>query len=179
MESQPPPKKPLVGLWIGIAAALLISFLLMGIAGVGLFNYFRNRNITREQTNEYSNPPVQEDKVIKYEDTVKDDGTPVFTVVEDMPQFQGGDEGRINFLTDNIRYPQMAKEEGIQGTVYVTFVIDENGKVTHAEILRGIGGGCDEEALRVVRLMPRWKPGKQSGRNVRVQFNMPIKFTLN
>ncbi len=105
--------------------------------------------------------------------------TPIFTVVEEMPTFPGGDESRIKFLTENIKYPQMAKESGIQGTVYVTFVIDERGRVADVKVLRGIGGGCDEEAVRVVKMMPPWNAGKQSGKPVRVQFNMPIKFTLN
>jgi periplasmic protein TonB len=102
----------------------------------------------------------------------------VYTVVEEMPTYIGGDEARIKFLTDSIRYPAFAKESGIQGTVFITFVIDEKGAVTDVRLLRGIGGGCDEEAVRVTRLMPRWNPGKQSGDPVRVQFNMPIKFTL-
>jgi len=105
--------------------------------------------------------------------------TPIFTVVEEMPSFPGGDEARIKFLTENIKYPQMAKESGIQGTVYVTFVVDEKGKVADVRVLRGIGGGCDEEAVRVVKLMPAWNAGKQSGKPVRVQFNMPIRFTLS
>ncbi len=105
--------------------------------------------------------------------------TPIFTVVEEMPSFPGGDESRIKFLTENIKYPQMAKESGISGTVYVTFVVDEKGKVADVRVLRGIGGGCDEEAVRVVKLMPPWNSGKQSGKAVRVQFNMPIRFTLN
>ncbi|MEI6122852.1 MAG: energy transducer TonB [Bacteroidota bacterium] len=105
--------------------------------------------------------------------------TPIFTVVEEMPSFTGGDEARVKFLQDNIKYPQMAKESGISGTVYVTFVVDEKGKVADVRVLRGIGGGCDEEAVRVVKLMPPWNSGKQSGKAVRVQFNMPIKFILN
>jgi protein TonB len=84
----------------------------------------------------------------------------------------------MKFLQDNIKYPQMARESGIQGTVYVTFVVERNGNVTDVKILRGIGGGCDEEAVRVVQNMPKWEPGKQRGKPVRVQFNMPIKFTL-
>ncbi|MEI6766336.1 MAG: energy transducer TonB [Bacteroidota bacterium] len=105
--------------------------------------------------------------------------TPIFTVVEEMPSFPGGDESRIKFLQENIKYPQMARESGIQGTVYVTFVVNENGQVTDVKVLRGIGGGCDEEAVRVVKMMPPWNAGKQSGKPVRVQFNMPIRFTLN
>jgi TonB family protein len=102
----------------------------------------------------------------------------VYTVVEDMPTYRGGDDARIKFLVSNIKYPEKARENGIQGTVYVSFVIDEVGTVTDVKVLRGIGNGCDEEAMRVVRLMPRWNPGKQSGKPVKVQFNMPIKFTL-
>lgn len=102
----------------------------------------------------------------------------IFTVVEDAPAYPGGDEARIRFLQENIKYPQMARESGIQGTVYVTFVVERNGSVTDVRVLRGIGGGCDEEAIRVIQAMPRWNPGKQRGKPVRVQFNMPIKFTL-
>jgi protein TonB len=102
----------------------------------------------------------------------------IFTVVEESPGFPGGDVARIRYLQENIRYPQMARESGIQGTVYVTFVVEKDGRVTDVRILRGIGGGCDEEAIRVINAMPRWNPGKQRGKPVRVQFNMPIKFTL-
>jgi protein TonB len=124
------------------------------------------------------------------QETVMDDFVPVFeeeeevaemeifTVVEAMPDYPGGDAARMQFLQDNIKYPQMARESGIQGTVYVTFVVETDGSVTDVRVLRGIGGGCDEEAIRVIKLMPKWNPGKQRGKPVRVQFNMPIKFTL-
>lgn len=102
----------------------------------------------------------------------------IFTVVEEAPSFRGGDEARIRFLQENMKYPQMARESGIQGTVYVTFVVERNGSVTDVKVLRGIGGGCDEEAIRVIQAMPSWIPGKQRGKPVRVQFNMPIRFTL-
>ena len=72
----------------------------------------------------------------------------------------------------------MAKESGIQGTVYMSFVVEKDGHITDVKVVRGIGGGCDEEAVRVIKSMPNWKPGKQRGRSVRVQFSMPIKFTL-
>lgn len=102
----------------------------------------------------------------------------IFQVVENAPAFPGGDIARQKFLQDNIKYPQMARESGIQGSVFVTFVVERNGSVTDVKLLRGIGGGCDEEAIRVIKNMPRWEPGKQRGKPVRVQFNMPIKFTL-
>lgn len=102
----------------------------------------------------------------------------IFMVVEEQPGFPGGDAERMRFLMKNIKYPTMAKESGIQGTVYVSFVVERNGAITDVQILRGIGGGCDEEAVRVVKMMPKWKAGKQRGKAVRVRFSMPIKFTL-
>jgi len=72
----------------------------------------------------------------------------------------------------------LARESGIEGTVYVTFVVEKDGSITDVRVLRGIGGGCDKEAIRVVKEMPKWDPGKQRGKPVRVQFNMPIRFTL-
>ncbi len=72
----------------------------------------------------------------------------------------------------------MARESGIQGRVYVTFVVETNGSITDVRLLRGIGGGCDEEAIRVVKMMSKWTPGKQRGKPVRVQFNLPVRFVL-
>lgn len=102
----------------------------------------------------------------------------VFTIVENMPEFPGGEAARNHFLAENIVYPLQATNNGIQGTVYVQFVVDENGDVIDAKVIRGIGGGCDEESLRVVNLMPKWKPGTQKGKPVRVLFNMPIYYKL-
>lgn len=102
----------------------------------------------------------------------------IFTVVEEQPQYPGGDESRIKYLQDNIKYPDEAKELGVQGKVFVTFVVEVDGSITDVRVLRGIGAGCDEEAIRVVKGMPKWVPGKQRGVPVRVQFNLPIKFTL-
>lgn len=115
-------------------------------------------------------PPVQQEE--------EPDEREIFMVVEEAPSFPGGEAARIRFLSENIRYPQMARESGIQGTVFVTFVVERDGSVTDVRVLRGIGGGCDEEAVRVIQSMPRWTPGRQRGRAVRVQFTMPIRFTL-
>ncbi|HNX42814.1 MAG TPA: TonB family protein [Bacteroidales bacterium] len=101
-----------------------------------------------------------------------------FIVVEQIPEFPGGVSSMNKFLKDNIRYPQIARESGITGTVFTTFVVSKTGKISDVKILRGIGGGCDEEAIRVIKAMPAWIPGKQNGRAVPVQFNLPIKFTL-
>lgn len=122
---------------------------------------------------------VQEFTPIEFEEEEEVEEDVIFTVVEDQPQFPGGEEARQRFLEENLRYPQMAREAGIQGTVFVTFVVETDGSVTDVQILRGIGGGCDQEAVRVVEMMPRWEPGRQRGQPVRVQFNMPIRFRLN
>jgi len=113
------------------------------------------------------------------EDDEEQEEAQIFTVVEAMPGFPGGEAARIKYLNNNIKYPQMARESGIQGRVFVTFVVEKDGSVTDVRVLRGIGGGCDEEAIRVIKNMPKWQPGKQRGKPVRVQFNMPILFKLN
>jgi protein TonB len=102
----------------------------------------------------------------------------VFTIVEEMPSFPGGEEKMLEYIQKNVKYPALARENNITGRVYVTFVIDKDGKIKDARILRGIGGGCDEEALRVVKSMPDWKAGRQNGRSVQVQFNLPVNFQL-
>ncbi|NLL28501.1 MAG: energy transducer TonB [Bacteroidales bacterium] len=102
----------------------------------------------------------------------------IFTIVEEQPEFPGGEAALMEYLGKNISYPQLARESNIQGTVYVKFVVEPNGSISNVSILRGIGGGCDEEAIRVVKNMPSWKAGKQRGKAVRVQFNLPIRFIL-
>lgn len=103
----------------------------------------------------------------------------VFLVVEEMPEFAGGTVAMQKFIASNIRYPRIASQQGTEGRVIVTFVINGQGEVTNAEVVKGIGGGCDEEAIRVIKLLPKWKPGKQNGRPVSVKFTVPIKFALN
>jgi protein TonB len=112
------------------------------------------------------------------EEPTDPDAGRIFLVVEEMPQFPGGEIALFKYLSENIKYPPIARENGISGKVYVTFVVDEQGKIKDAKVVRGIGGGCDEEALRVVRGMPDWKIGKQNGRPVKVQYNLPIVFNL-
>ncbi|MEE4259504.1 MAG: M56 family metallopeptidase [Bacteroidales bacterium] len=103
----------------------------------------------------------------------------IFTVVEEMPEFPGGTEALFAYISKNIKYPAKAKKEKIQRRVFISFVVEKSGKVSNVNILRGIGGGCDEESLRVVTEMPVWKPGLQDGKPVRVQYNLPIKFALD
>lgn len=102
----------------------------------------------------------------------------IFTVVEEMPSFPGGDQELLKFMAENTKYPPLARENGLQGIVVITFMVDERGRIDKVSVLRGIGGGCDEEAVRVVKAMPRWTPGRQRGMPVRVQYNLPFRFTL-
>lgn len=112
------------------------------------------------------------------QNTTGETDAPVLTVVEKMPIFSGGENELYKYVASSVVYPTVAKESGITGTVIVTFIVEKDGSVTNVKILKGIGGGCDEEALRVVKAMPKWSPGKQDGKPVRVQFNLPIRFSL-
>lgn len=100
-------------------------------------------------------------------------------ILEEMPEFPGGEAAMFKFISKKIKYPKKARKNNIQGRVTVQFVIDEEGNVTEAKVLKGIGYGCDEEALRVVNSMPKWTPGTQKGDEVRVRFVIPIRFVLN
>ena len=101
-----------------------------------------------------------------------------FVIVEQMPQFPGGEKEMMKFIKNNLRYPSLAAENGIQGTVIVNFVVDHEGKITRIKVVRGIGGGCDEEAMRVLTKMPNWSPGRQGGKPVLVSYTVPIKYVL-
>jgi len=99
--------------------------------------------------------------------------------VETVPEFPGGLDAFGKFLAANIRYPYSARRDRVQGRVIVSFVIEKDGTITDPKVARGIGGGCDEEALRVIKLMPKWVPGIQNGKPVRVAYSVPIAFTIN
>jgi TonB family protein len=101
-----------------------------------------------------------------------------YTYVERMPTFPDGHEAMYKFIYDNIHYPETAKKKGISGQVIVQFVVSKEGEIQNAKVLRGIGGGCDEEALRVVNSMPDWTPGQHNGKYVPVVFTLPVKFIL-
>jgi protein TonB len=104
----------------------------------------------------------------------------IFTVVEQMPEFPGGEAALYKYLNSNIKYPQMEADAHIQGTVYLTFVVDKDGNIRDVKPLRGVAGGpnLEKEAMRVVKSMPSWKSGKQNGRPVSVQYNLPVRFVL-
>ena len=95
-----------------------------------------------------------------------------------MPEFPGGEAALRQFLATAVKYPVIAQENGIQGRVYVTFVVNTDGSITDARIARGVDPSIDKEALRVVNTLPKWKPGKQRGKPVRVSYTVPINFVL-
>ena len=98
--------------------------------------------------------------------------------IESDPEFPGGIDALYKFIQDNMHYPQLALENGIEGRVYVTFVVEEDGSISNVRVLRDIGGGCGAEAVRVVNMMPSWTPANQRGKTVRCQYNLPVNFTL-
>ena len=104
--------------------------------------------------------------------------TKIFTVVEQMPMFPGGNGALMGYLRDNIHYPTVAAENGVQGRVVVGFVVERDGSITDVNILRGVDPSLDREAMRVVKSMPKWTPGKQNGSAVRVKYQVPVSFRL-
>ena len=103
----------------------------------------------------------------------------VFEVVEVMPQFPGGQIAMLKYIMENIKYPKQIMEEGIQGRVTVSFIVEKDGRVSNVRLLRSVQPALDKEAIRVVKSMPKWTPGKQNGKPVRVRFNLPVMFKLN
>lgn len=110
---------------------------------------------------------------------VEEEENKIFTVVEQQPEFEGGYEAMMNFIRKNMRYPASARRMGVEGTVYVSFVVSKDGSISEVQVVRGISADCDKEAMRVVSMMPPWKPGRQNGKPVFVRFVLPIKFKLN
>ena len=129
-----------------------------------------------EEELEIEDTESDEDMIIEIEE---EDDDEFFMVVENMPEFPGGDLGLMKYIQRNVKYPPIAKEYNITGKVYVSFIVDKSGAVTNVKIVRGVDKNLDAEALRVVKSLPKYKPGKQRGQPVRVMFTIPINFTLN
>ena len=123
----------------------------------------------QEVIEEYVPVEVEEEDVQEQE---------IFQIVEEMPSYPGGEPKLMEYVAKNIKYPQIARETGIQGRVFVGFVVEPDGSISNVKLLRGIGGGCDEEAMRVIKSLPKWKPGKQRGKPVRVSYQIPVFFKL-
>lgn len=117
-------------------------------------------------------------EVVEVQEEKEEEEQQVFFIVEEMPEFPGGDAELRKYIAVNIKYPEIAKENGIQGRVFVQFVVNAKGHVTDVKVVRGVDPALDAEAVRVVQTMPGWKPGKQRGKAVRVSYTVPINFTL-
>ena len=142
----------------------------------------QGEKLVTESSPDVPPPPEKAPKVIKITEVPQDQDepkAPIFTVVEEMPAFPGGKEAMFKYLVENITYPEKAKKAGVVGTVFVTYVVEKDGLVTNVKLLRGVEETLDAEAIRVVKAMPIWTPGKQRGETVRVQYSLPIKFTLD
>jgi len=122
---------------------------------------------------------VIQEVVISEAAPVEEKADVIFDVVETQPNPPGGMSGWNEYLSKNLKYPTQARRMGVEGTVIVVFVVNTDGSIQDVEVLRGIGGGCDEEALRVVSAAPKWEPGKQRGRPVRTRMRLPIRFKLS
>ena len=115
---------------------------------------------------------------IEFEEVEEEVADEIFTVVEEMAEFEGGSQAFARFLQKNVVYPKMARRMGVEGKVYVQFVVGKDGSLSDVKVLKGLGAGCDEEALRVMKLSPPWKVAKQRGRPVRLRMVVPLNFTL-
>ncbi|MDR0421766.1 MAG: TonB family protein [Proteiniphilum sp.] len=125
---------------------------------------------SQRQTQVYIPPPPP-----KQEEEATEE---IFVVVEEQPEFPGGNTALMKFLSDNIKYPVIAQENGIQGRVICNFVVERDGSITDVQVLRGVDPSLDREATRVIQQMPHWKPGKQRGSAVRVRYTLPVVFRL-
>lgn len=118
-------------------------------------------------------------EIVEIEDEEEEDEAQVFVIVENMPEFPGGTLELRKYINQHVVYPEIAKENGIQGRVFVQFVVNKKGEVEQVKIVRGVDPSLDKESLRVIKNLPKWKPGEQRGKKVRVSFTVPINFQLN
>ena len=125
---------------------------------------------TTAQVEAYTPPAVVEEE--------EESSQQIFTVVETMPEFPGGQGALLQYLAKSIKYPVIAQENGIQGRVSCSFVVNKDGSIVDAEVIRGVDPSLDKEALRVINSMPKWSPGKQRGKPVRVKYTVPVTFRL-
>lgn len=118
-------------------------------------------------------------EIVEIEEEEEEEEAQVFFIVENMPEFPGGDLELRKHIAQNIQYPEIAKENGIQGRVFVQFVVNQRGNVEQVKVVRGVDPSLDKEAIRVIENLPSWKPGSQRGKPVKVSFTVPINFQLN
>lgn len=146
-----------------------------------------NNNITdipdipifsEDDKNNYTNKNTIPAIMPKDEDNVEDISSKIFEIVEENASFKGGDVEYFKYLSENVKYPLIAKESNISGTVFVSFIVERDGSISNVSLVKGIGGGCDEVAMETIKKMPKWNPGKQRTKAVRTKLILPIKFSL-
>jgi protein TonB len=166
-DTPPPPPPPPVAV---VAEVLNVVEDNVKIEQVDIVTSEDNQRTAQVQTYVAPAAAVQEEE--------EESAQPIFTVVEEMPKFPGGDGELLKFLANGIKYPVIAQENGIQGRVTCSFTVNRDGSVVDAEVLRGVDPSLDKEALRVINTMPKWTPGKQRGKPVRVKYTVPVTFRL-
>ncbi len=174
MKNQKPPTSRALKLLFGAFALMFTLFACSNADRPVPDNSLQVAVVTRDKKIVIRNQTPDERKAV----SAQVDTGQVFMVVEKIPEFPGGLKALMHYLSGNIHYPAEAKKAGIQGRVFVNFVVEKDGSIGHVKVLRGIGHGCDKEAVRAVESMPHWQPGLQKGKPVRVSYNLPVKFTL-
>lgn len=135
-------------------------------------------SVTFDQGSDEGQQVLKQNEVVVEKVEQKEEETKVFEVVEQMPQFPGGDGALMQYLSSHIKYPVVAEENGIQGRVVCTFVVERNGSITDVRVVKSVDPSLDKEAVRVIKGMPNWIPGKQNGSAVRVKYTVPVTFKL-
>ncbi|MCQ2973717.1 MAG: energy transducer TonB [Bacteroidales bacterium] len=147
-------------------------------------DYIEIKNDSIKIDNVFIFNEIEENSSIEIKPQIKEEPKEIeeedipFVVVENMPEFKGGDKALIKYIAENVKYPEKAKQNDIQGKVFIKFVVNEKGKVTNVELLKGIDPLLDKAAIDVVSSLPDWKPGRQSGKNVKVSLQVPINFKI-
>lgn len=149
------------------------------------FLLFTGFSCAQKNSSESSHSKYEEPKVLSAS-IINDNPMPAscnendstFTLVDNMPKYPGGELKMMEFIDNHLIYPEKAEKAEIEGRVFICVVVEKDGSLTNIKVLRGFGYGCEEEAVRVVEMMPKWKPGKQRGKEVRVAYIIPVRFTL-
>ncbi|HYI78465.1 MAG TPA: energy transducer TonB [Chryseolinea sp.] len=179
-KNTPPPPK----LDIPPPVKTIIKFLPPKVTDKQIVEEEEMPTIEEIKENDTGAETVEGDGVVLFEEPVEEilkeasDEDVIFTIVEQQAEFDGGFEAMAKFLAKNMKYPAQARRMGIEGSVFVSFVIDREGNISDPQVIKGISADCDKEAIRVVKMMPPWRPGKQNGKAVKCRFVLPIKFRL-
>ena len=166
------------GLWWRLLATLPVLALLMIVNTKVTAQEMKTDDAVSSENGENAVYDLANAEIMK-KDAIKTEKDSVYNIVEQMPEFLGGTNALLKYVANNIHYPEKAKDAGIEGRVFIGFVIRKDGSVSDVKVMKGIGGGCDEEAVRVINSMPKWTPGRQKGEPVNVNYSMPINFKLD